>query len=84
MKLFLISQTVNDGYDTYDSAIVAAISPEKAKLLHPSSYREVWPDWANESHPIWADKPEQVNVKYVGRAKNGTRQGVICSSFNAG
>jgi len=82
MKLFLISQTVNDGYDTYDSAVVAAVSPQAAILIHP--YKGTWPDWANENYPCWADKPEQAKAVYIGRAKTGTKAGVICASFNAG
>jgi len=31
MKLFLISQDENDGYDTYDSAVVCAKDEEAAK-----------------------------------------------------
>ena len=32
MKLYLISQSKNDDYDTYDSAVVCAESEEEAKL----------------------------------------------------
>ena len=38
MKLYLISQDVNDGYDTYDSAVVAAESEEDARSIHPSPF----------------------------------------------
>src|SRR6266550_3316382 len=33
MKLWLISQYVNAGYDTYDSAVVAAETEEEARLI---------------------------------------------------
>lgn len=36
MKLFLISQSKNRGYDTYDSAVVIAESEEDARLIHPT------------------------------------------------
>ena len=38
MKLFLISQDKNEGYDTYDSAVVVAESEKEAREVHPSSY----------------------------------------------
>lgn len=37
-KLFLISQSVNNGYDTYDSAVVVAKSERDALMIHPSSF----------------------------------------------
>ena len=35
MNLYLISQNRNNGYDTYDSAVVAAESEEKARMIRP-------------------------------------------------
>lgn len=72
MKLFLISQDCNTGYDTYDSAVVAAKDEESARNVSVSSY------------DAWAS-PEHVDVEYVGTAKPGTKAGAaICASFNAG
>lgn len=34
-KLYLITQQVDCGYDTYDSAVVCADNPDEAKLMHP-------------------------------------------------
>lgn len=73
MKLFRISQDVNDEYDTYDSAIVAAQTKKEAQhtpIGHDNSY-----EWAS---------PADVNVEYLGMAKRGTKKGVILTSFNAG
>jgi len=36
MKIFLISQSENSGYDTYDSAVVCAENEEAAKRITPS------------------------------------------------
>ena len=36
MKLYLLSQEVVTGYDTYDSAVVAAESEDDARTIHPS------------------------------------------------
>lgn len=79
MKLWLISQTENGGYDTYDCAVVLAETHEAAKTVN------VGGSWA------WC-APEFVTVKYLGEAVEGlkgeldTMDGpdIICASFNAG
>jgi len=38
MNLYLISQTINNGYDTYDSAVVCAESEDEARKIHPSNF----------------------------------------------
>lgn len=82
MKLWKISQNVNNGYDTYDSAVVAAETMEAARETHPSVYFDLkdtdpfkWSNWCEF---------EMVSVRYLGEAKEGTKAGVICASFNAG
>ena len=77
MNLYLISQTVNNNYDSYDSAVVAAESEEKARLIHPAAYNEAW------MGASWC-KPEDVQVQLIGVAVDGTVAGIICASFNAG
>lgn len=77
MNLYLISQDQWTGYDTYDSAVVAAPSPEIAATIHPSGSN--W--WGGGP---WCDSPESVDVEFIGVAKEGTAQGIICASFNAG
>lgn len=79
MNLYRISQTANDDYDTYDSAVVAAQSEEDARAWHPGGYMIVEvPEWRS-----WT-QPENVTVEFLGIAKEGTRRGTICASFNAG
>jgi hypothetical protein len=78
MKLFQLWQTVNNDYDTYDSAIVAAESEEIAKQMHPSNGKIGELDLAS-----WC-AVERVKVEYLGEAKEGTKQGLILASFNAG
>lgn len=75
MKLFLISQDHNEGYDTYDSAVVAAKDEEAARKVAVGS---------TGACGTWA-KPKHVIAEYIGTAKPGTKAGeVICASFNAG
>lgn len=97
MKIFLISQDVNDGYDTYDSAVVCAQNEESAKRVDPSGYYKIdeqgnfWFKYADgrmvnegtDAPHNWC-KMEDVQVQYIGEAKEGSYEGVICSSFNAG
>lgn len=79
MKLWLISQTENDGYDTYDSAVVAAESEEDARSIHPGRS-----EWGERHGDTWASKPENVKAELIGEAKPGLAAGVWCASFNAG
>ncbi len=78
MNLYKISQDVNNGYDTHDSAVVAAENEEEARNTHPScgEWGEIW--------STWAERPDQVKVELLGVAKEGTNARVILSSFNAG
>lgn len=80
MKLWLISQDENGGYDTYDSAVVTAETEEAARNTLPSEYAE----WRDSEHSSWARKPEQVEVRLIGEAVPGTEAGVVLASFNAG
>lgn len=79
MKLWFISQTKNNDYDTYDSAVVAAESEADAKMIHPSNGRDI----RTENFPTWVSDPADVQCEYIGEAKDGTQKGVICASFNA-
>jgi hypothetical protein len=99
MKLYLISQGVNNGYDTYDSAVVAAENEQAAKETYPAitefiySYHDsawwwIWPPNSmiekKESGDSWANNSSEVNVVYIGEADKEIEAGVICASFNAG
>lgn len=76
MKLWKLSQNVNNDYDTFDSAIVAAKTEEDAKTIHPTDYEF-------SSSRTWCSV-EEVKVEYIGTATKGTKRGVILASFNAG
>jgi hypothetical protein len=78
MNLYLISQTENNGYDTYDSAVVCAPDMETARNIIPGG--GFWSDTWSE----WASCPENVTVKYLGVASEEIKQGIVCSSYNAG
>lgn len=81
MNLYRIWQVQNNGYDTFDSAVVVAASEEDAKKVHPCDYDPT--PW--EHNYTWADSPDAVFVEYVGIAANELSAGtIICASFNAG
>jgi hypothetical protein len=83
MKLWLISQTKNQGYDSFDSAIVVAESEDAARNIHPlengSFENPIHIDMWVSSHDL-----DHVSVRYIGEAIPGTKAGVILASFNAG
>lgn len=92
MKLFKIYQNINNGYDTFDSAVVVANSAEEAQKIHPS-------------HPFcdgsinfkmydnWVSRPDLVSVTYLGEVVGEPIEvyddeifpgAIICASYNAG
>ncbi|MDR6290483.1 MULTISPECIES: hypothetical protein [Inquilinus] len=77
MKLWKISQDVNDETDTYDSAIVAAETEDAARRIHPNRMPLSW----RFSRGTWC-LPEEVKVELIGEARAGIRGGVILASFN--
>lgn len=94
-KLYLLTQTVNNGYDTYDSCVVCADSEEEARYISPREY-DMWHD--NAWHFKYTDGrieetlsggmqwalPKDIRIKYLGEADKAIKKGVICASFNAG
>ncbi len=84
MKLFKIYQNLNNGYDTYDSAVVVANSAAEAQKIHPCDASGDFDMYDN-----WVSRPSLVKVKYlgevVGELDSDTYPGaIICSSYNAG
>ncbi len=77
MKLFLISQSANNGYDTYDSAVVCAETEDEARHIHPGGGH----DWAADT---WCRNPSDVDVVLIGEAIEQLLKGVVLTSFNAG
>jgi hypothetical protein len=79
MKLWLLTQKINAGYDTFDSCVVAADTREEARKIHPD---EIFGS-ARSNNSAWC-KPEDVVVEYIGRTDRSFDNPVICASFNAG
>lgn len=83
MKLYLISQNENRGFNTFDSMVVCAESEESAKQILPSPSFS-WDDKSDLDSLGWASSPDNVNVEYIGEASDHLKVGVVCSSFNEG
>ncbi len=88
MNLYLISQNVNGGYDTYDSAVVAAKSVDDARTIHPTEYEThvingkiEWKGGGGENWVKYSDI-NLVEVELIGTTN--MERGVILASFNAG
>jgi len=85
MNLYLIKQDINNDYDTYDSAVVAAPDEEAARKMHPNGNNTAYEPVSRLGRPgctgTWAS-PEHVSVEYLGTTERAA--GVICASFNAG
>ena len=83
MKLYLLINLDFDpghAWDTYDSAVVCAVSEEKARQMHPSGKPVVW----GMQYATWAKGADRVRVLLLGDACEGCDAGVLCASFNAG
>lgn len=79
--LWLISQTTNTKYDTYDSAVVAASTEEIARNTHPSGDQS---DFVSHWARTWVPANE-VTVEYLGTTERCLKDGeIVLSSFNAG
>ena len=95
MNIYLISQNVNQDYDTYDSAVVVAADEDSARHIHPygciwSSSLECWVGVDIHGHTYstvdtaWTT-PDNVKVMLIGTENGNYDTGtVICASFNAG
>lgn len=86
MKLFLISQSENNGYDTYDSAVVCAPDEDTARMMDPGGENGGLAKFESNHwrYTSWATSADKVNVELLGDAVKGLPIGVVCASFNAG
>jgi len=95
LKLYMLTQNAVSGYDTYDSAVVAATSPTAAKRFHPNEDHAEWSSrmgcWVWSMRPTdpyesasWASSPDAVEATLIGYAHASTKPGLVLASFNAG
>ncbi len=72
--IYLITSKEAITYDEYDSAIVIASSPKKARKIATK---------LGGNALEWVDV-KIASCKEIGFPKNGQQEGIILSSFNAG
>lgn len=78
MKLFLLTQNVNNNYNTYDACVVCAQSKEEAVKIHPDGETLDW-----DRNGSWATK-DLVECVEIGIANQAQGKGVILASYNPG
>ncbi len=85
MNIYLLELPGQCKYDQYDAIVVAAESEEKARLIFPTPYGHLIPEWWKVKDKIgYWDTPENLKVTLLGTALEGSREGNILSSFIAG
>lgn len=75
MELYLLSRIDEVDYDEYDSAVVAAESEEESKNIEVGHIGQYHSSWTT---------PDNIKVELIGTAREGTKAGVILTSYNAG
>jgi hypothetical protein len=79
MNIYKLSQTQNDGWDTYSDCVVISESENAARMINPN-IRGWDDDWSGK----WCSSPDYVTVEYLGVAKEGSVEGIVCASYHAG
>jgi len=90
MNLYLLTQSVNNDYDTYDSMVVAAPNPETARHIHPfgrGTNQELLDSSTEEYQEarifsVWAPV-SNIKVELIGQSISDDIK-IIIASFNAG
>jgi hypothetical protein len=98
MNLYKLTQKINNGYDTFDSCIVAAKNEDEARKIHPGDTARGWDETlgfygiysggvnTGKKYELcdysWCDKPEDVEVQLMGTTY--FESGLMIASFNAG
>lgn len=96
MKLWRISQDVNNNYGTYDSAVVAAETEDEARNIYPDNWDNNPKKWNGSkwlryledrrvldySSRSWTS-PDNVSVQFLADGYEGPA-GTVVASFNAG
>lgn len=99
LKLYLLTQEENNGYDTFDSCVVAAYRRSRYILFYIDLKKIVYhlmimtigknlmilSIFIMNNGKTWATSPNNVKCKFIGYAEADIiPNSVVCSSFNAG
>ena len=81
MNIYLLSQNVNNGHDTYSSCVVIASCEQVAERIRPDGSN--WSQTQRGSSS-WAYSRDDVKVELIGTALPQSLEHVVCASFHAG
>lgn len=79
LKIYKLTQNANSGYDTYDGCVVIAENEELARSMNPDPFESN----RYSKFKTWC-QPKDVDVEFLGYAKENENPRIVCSSFNAG
>ena len=79
MNIYLVTQTKNQDYGTYDSFICYAKTEEDARNMTPEG--KAFNEFRIYS---WCSNQNHANVKFIGISEDADKEEVILASFNAG
>jgi hypothetical protein len=95
LNIYLVSQSYNTDYDTYDSFVVAETDEESARRRHPDgclltvNMRGCFEYYDDDGDLFcdrtWVPDIRHVKVQLIGEClPNAVRGHVFCASFHAG
>lgn len=84
MKIFRVSQSDNNGYDTFDSFVCYANSEDEARNMRPDIIGGYLDEWNDDNNYGWASSSDLVEVEFIGENPDVKQKEMILSSFNAG
>lgn len=92
MKIYKLTQNVNEGYDTYDAIIVIAKDENQARLMYPKHTNIISEEYDFSQAPSdpfkysksWVTNPSDVEIELLGTAEKNSKCRIVLASFNAG
>ena len=89
MNIYLVKRTNSGGYESFDSFVVIAETPLRARFTHPENSWEgdhkvgKWSGKIQGTYDSWVDV-DNVSVLFLGIAHDDETERIVCASFNAG
>jgi hypothetical protein len=80
MNIYLVSQSKNNNYDTYDAFVCVANNAEDAAVMPP---RKKILGYGLKDYWLKRGDPA-IKVKFIGVASPEMKKGVVLASYNAG
>lgn len=85
MNLYLLSQTENISFGTFNSCVVCAENEKDAKSIMPDLFlNKGKPFEVPDMQCVWAYSIERIQCVEIGTANKSQQRGVIIASYNDG